>query len=228
MRQIVTVFLLLTSTALMAGEAELLVYQVKEPGVDNYVSRILVNERYLRLDEGGEPDAGYTIYDRQEKKIFNVDPLEKTVLEMNPPAFQPAPPADLDLEEQVTTDPDSPAVAGQQPVKIKLQANGETCRELVVIKNPLPGAVSAMKELYQALARLQYPAVGSPGYTENSCELSEYVYAPQRAFLHGLPLWDVMGGKQRMLVDFKDAFEVPDDTFAVPDDFERVTPSAWQ
>lgn len=97
---------------------------------------------------------------------------------MNPPAFQPAPPADLDLEEQVTTDPDSPAVAGQQPVKIKLQANGETCRELVVIKDTLTGAVSAMKELYQALARLQYPAVGSPGYTENSCELSEYIYAP--------------------------------------------------
>jgi len=224
-RQIVTVFLLLTSTVSLAGQAELLVYQVKEPGVDNYLSRILVTKRYLRLDEGGEPDAGYTIYDRQEKKIFNVDPLEKTVLEMVPPAFQPAPPAEMKLEEQVTTDPDSPQVAGQQPVKIKLQVNGETCRELVVVKDTLPDAVSAMTELYQTLARMQYPTVGAPGYTQNDCELSEYIYAPQRAFSHGLPLWDVMGGKQRMLVDFKPSFAVSDDTFAVPDEFERIIPT---
>ena len=228
MRKIAAVLLLLTSTVLFAGEAELLVYQVKEPGVDNYISRILVTRRYLRLDEGGEPDAGYTIFDRKEKKIFNVDPLEKTVLEMVPPAFQPVPPTEMNLKEQVTTDTDSPKVAGRQPVKIRLQANGETCRELVVVTATLPDAVSAMKELYQALARMQYPAVGSPGYTENSCELSEYIYAPQRAFSHGLPLWDVMGGKQRMLVDFKQAFEVPDDTFEVPDDFDRVQPSAWK
>lgn len=228
MRQIVVVLFLLFPAVLLAAEVDLLVYDVKEPGVENYISRILVNKRYLRLDEGGAAGEGYTIYDRQAKKIFNVDPLEKTVLEMIPPTQQPVPPQAMRLEQKLVQDPDSPQVAGQQPFKVQLQANGEICRELVVVKDTMSTAVAAMSELYQALARMQYPAVGSPGYTQNSCELSEYVYAPQRAFAHGLPLWDVMGGKQRMLVDFKSRFEVPDDIFVVPDDFARVTPSAWK
>ncbi len=228
MRQIVFVLSLLSTFATFADEVDLLVYEVKEPGVENYISRVLVSKRFLRLDEGGAPGEGYTIYDRQAKTIFNVDPLEKTVLEMVPPTQQPAPPEAMKLGQKVTQDPDSPQVAGQQPFKIQLQTNGETCRELVVVKDTMPVAVSAMKELYQALARMQYPAVDSPGYTRNSCELSEYVYAPHRAFSHGLPLWDVMGSKQRMLVDFKSSFKVPDDIFAVPDDFERVVPSAWK
>lgn len=45
--------------------------------MDNYVSRILVNKRYLRLDEGGEPDAGYTIYDRQEKRFSTSIPWKR-------------------------------------------------------------------------------------------------------------------------------------------------------
>lgn len=228
MRQIVAVSFLLFPAVLLAAEVDFLVYEVKEPGVDKYISRILVSKHFLRLDEGGAPGEGYTIYDRQAKKIFNVDPLEKTVLEMVPPAQQPVPPEAMKLEQKVMQDPDSPQVAGRQPLKIQLQANGETCRELVVVKDTMPVAVSAMKELYQALARMQYPAVDSPGYTQNNCELSEYVYAPQRAFAHGLPLWDVMGGKQRMLVDFKSGYDVQDDIFAVPDDFERVVPSAWK
>ncbi|HID46853.1 MAG TPA: hypothetical protein EYP34_14015 [Chromatiaceae bacterium] len=228
MRQVIAVSLLFVSTLLYAGEADLLVYQVQEPGVDKYVSRILVTSRFLRLDEGGAPGEGYTIYDRQMKKIFNVDPLEKTVFEMNPPAFQPMPPAGMLLNEKMSTDPDAPQVAGQQPENLQLLSNGEICRELVVIKNTMSAAVSAMSELYQALARMQYPAVDSPGYTENSCELSEYIYAPQRAFAHGLPLLDVMGGKRRMLVDFRKGYEVADDIFAVPDGFERVEPAAWK
>ena len=226
MRQLVAASLLYFPALLLAGKADLLVYQVREPGVENYVSRILVTSEYLRMDEGGAPGEGYTIYDRRAKKIFNVDPGEKTVFEMEPPGFQPVPPEGMVLKENMTIAADSPQVAGQQPEKLQLQANGETCRELIVVKETMSAAVAAMSELYQALARMQYPAVGSPGYTENNCELSEYIYAPQRAFAHGLPLWDVMGGKQRLLVDFRKNFEVADDTFVVPEEFERVEPAA--
>ncbi|WP_456405007.1 hypothetical protein, partial [Thiolapillus sp.] len=180
MRQVVVVFLLAVSTLLRAGEADLLVYQVKEPGVDNYISRILITSEYLRLDEGGASGESYTIYDRRAKKIYNVDPLARTVFEMHPPGFQPEPPDEMLLDEKKATDPDAPRVAGQQPEKLQLRVNGETCRELVVVKDTMGAAVSALSELYQALARMQYPAVGSPGYTQDNCELSEYVFAPQR------------------------------------------------
>jgi hypothetical protein len=212
----------------MADEAELLVYQVKEPGVDSYISRILVNKSFLRLDEGGAPGESYTIYDRQQKKIFNVDPGEKTVLEMSPPTEQPQVPEQLVLNENLSADPDSPKVAGKQPWKLSLQTNGESCRELVVIEDTLPESVAALTELYQALARMQYPNIHAPGNNQSDCELTEYVYAPQRAFIHGLPLWDVMGQKQRLLVDFKKSFSVDEDLFSVPEDFELVVPAAWK
>lgn len=228
MRQIILLLLVGFVSTAFAGKAELLVYRVKEPGVENYISRILVTKEYLRLDDGGIPDGSYTLYDRRKKIIFNVDPEEQTVLEMVPPEFQPQLPESLVLNERLTVEVDAPQVAGKQPQKLLLKTNGETCRELVVVEDTLPQAMKGLTELYQALARMQFPNIHAPGNNQSDCELTEYVFAPQRAYSHGLPLWDVMGGKQRMLVDYKKDFSVDDELFSVPENFQRVEPAAWK
>jgi hypothetical protein len=206
-----------------AEEAELLVYRVQEPGVERYISRILVTPGYLRMDEGAGQEA-YTLYERKTGLVFNVDPEEQTVVVFEPPEFQPLPPDDFKLDVQQEVETKAPTVEGRRPISVKLITNQKACRELLVIRGSMKEAVAAQAELYKALARIQYPTAHMPGMQMTDCELSEYVYAPQRAWEHGLPLWDVMGEKRRLLVDFRHGFQVDDEMFKVPDNYERIIP----
>ncbi len=219
------IVLLLTcfSLAARAGEADLLVYKVQEPGVENYFSRILVTPTRLRMDEGSDT-GGYTIYDRKTGLIFNVDTEEETVIVFEPPSLQPTPPESMKLDIQTQVEKKAPQVEGKQPVSVRLLANEKVCRELLVIDNGMADAIAALRELYKALARVQYPTAHMPGNDMSDCELSEFVYAPQRAWEHGLPLWDVMGEKRRLLVDFRRHYTVPEEMFQVPESYERVVP----
>ena len=211
------------SLAAGAGEADLLVYKVQEPGVENYFSRILVTPTRLRMDEGSDT-GGYTIYDRKTGLIFNVDTEEETVIVFEPPSLQPTPPESMKLDIQTQVEKKAPQVEGKQPVSVRLLANEKVCRELLVIDNGMADAIAALRELYKALARVQYPTAHMPGNDMSDCELSEFVYAPQRAWEHGLPLWDVMGEKRRLLVDFRRHYSVPAEMFQVPESYERVVP----
>ncbi len=222
MRWIVLLLFCFSLTA-RAGEADLLVYKVQEPGVENYFSRILVTPTRLRMDEGSDT-GGYTIYDRKTGLIFNVDPEEETVIVFEPPSLQPTPPESMKLGIQTQVEKKAPQVEGKQPVSVKLLANKKLCRELLVIDNGMGDAIAALRELYKALARVQYPTAHMPGNNMSECELSEFVYAPQRAWEHGLPLWDVMGGKRRLLVDFRRHYSVREELFQVPENYERVVP----
>ncbi len=211
------------SLAARAGEADLLVYKVQEPGVENYFSRILVTPTRLRMDEGSDT-GGYTIYDRKTGLIFNVNPEEETVIVFEPPPLQPVPPESIKLGIQTQVEKKAPRVEGKQPVSVRLLANEKVCRELLVIDNGMVDAMDALRELYKALARVQYPTAHMPGNQMSECELSEFVYAPQRAWEHGLPLWDVMGEKRRLLVDFRRHHSVREELFLVPENYERVVP----
>ncbi len=220
---VLTLFLVGIPFFAQAQQAALLVYKVQEPGVENYISRILVTPEKLRMDEGSD-NGGYTLYDRKTGMIFNVDPEEETVIVFEPPVRQPQPPADMKLSVQRKAEPQAPHVEGKAPTSIKLMVNGKSCRELLVIDHSMEDAVAALRELYKALARIQYPTAHMPGTEMSDCELSEYVYAPERAWTQGLPLWDIMAGKRRLLVDFRKDFSVDRGVFQVPESYERVVP----
>lgn len=218
----VSVILGTVSFPLQAEQVDLLVYAVDEPGVTRYISRILVNDAWVRLDEGGESAGGYTLYDRVGRVIYNVDPESQTVLLMAPGGKQPVLPGELKLTQSLTADPEAPAVAGKRVSQLKLFANGEPCRTLQVAEGVMPKALQGMRELRLTLARLQEGAATLPGASLSACEMAEYLYAPVRALDHGLPLVDEMGGKRQWLIDFNPLFEVSDALFQVPADYERV------
>ena len=171
---------------------------------------------------GGESSSGYTLYNRVSHVLYNVDPEEGTVLLLTPPDHQPRVPEALHLEEKLAADPDAPEIAGRQPRKLELYANGRLCRTLQVAAGLMPRAVQGLRELRLALARLQGKV--QPEDESDTCELAEYVYAPTRALAHGLPLVDLMQGKQQWLVDFDSRHEVQDALFEVPEEYEPVIP----
>lgn len=223
---IVLALLLLLASEGWSQQAELLVYRVKEPGLPPYISRILVTDAFVRIDEGAESRAGYTLYNRVSHRLYNVDPEEETVLELVPPQRQPQPPVDLRLDMSSTPAKEAPPVAGRQVLNVELRANGQHCRRLQVVPGLMPGAIQGLRELRLALARLR--AMPDEAMKEDPCALAELLYAPTRHLENGLPLVDILPDKQQLLVDFDPAFQVPDGSFRVPEDYRRVVPPSLQ
>ncbi len=221
MRKLMLLLALLAGGA-QAQQVDLLVYRVKESGLPPYLSRILVSDAFVRIDEGADSQAGYTLYNRVSHRLYNVDPEERTVLILTPPRRQPAAPDGFRMSAQYRPQPDAPKVGGRQPGHLELLAQGKSCRTLQVVEGVLPRAVQGLRELRLALARLQREP--APGSETSPCELAEYLYAPARHLDHGLPLLDVMPEKRQELVDYDPAFDAPDSLFEVPSDYEVVTP----
>jgi len=222
MQKVMGFLLLALAGTATAQQVDLLVYRVKEEGVAPYISRILVSDAFVRIDEGEDSPYGYTLYNRVSHRIYNVDPEEETVLVLQPPVAQPQPPEGFSMDAVLLRDPGAPPVAGRSPRKLELRAAGRLCRTLQVVEGVMPRAVQGLRELRLALARLQGTPAGDDSV--DPCELAEYVYAPARALEYGLPLLDLMEGKQQVLLDFDPAFEVPEEVFQVPESYDRVVP----
>lgn len=219
---------ILTATVLIAASfgavaepASMLVYQVWEKGVEPYISRVLVTADYVRLDEGD--DAGdYTLFDRQQEIIYNVQMGDRSVLVMN--VDQPLPDASgsLVLQDQVEVDDQAPRVAGVQPKNVRLLANGELCSEMVVIEGVMEDALEGLRELKLSLARIQSATLEAvPLDMRTPCDLAANVYAADRSLGFGLPLQERSEGRSQSLVDFVPDHEAGDALFRLPADFSR-------
>ena len=202
-------------------DSDLLVYRVWEPGLEPYISRFLVTPRYVRIDEGGD-DAGYTLFDRREHIIYNISHADRSVLVMNPPSQVPKQPDDLKLDERIEDDPKAPRIAGKAPQHISLLANGQVCRELVVVPGLMPEAMAALRDFQQVLARVQAATLSAmPSDMQTPCDLADNVYAPLRPLAHGLPIQEHSPTRSRSLVDFENSYQADDKLFGIPADYER-------
>lgn len=213
--------LLMWSAGAAAVQTGLLVYQVWEEGIEPYVSRVMVTEDYVRLDEGSDV-AGFTLFDRQQEILYNVQVEDRTILVMNAelPVDEDSP--GLILSEEVETDETAPRVAGVQPKQVRLFANGELCNEMVVIEGVMDDALEGLRELKVSLARIQAATLdATPLDMRTPCDLAANLYAPERALDFGLPLQERSTGRSQSLVDFSAGHEADESLFRLPAGFSR-------
>jgi hypothetical protein len=200
----------------------LLVYRVWEPGLDPYISRILVTPEYLRIDEG-EGTKDYTLFDRDQEIIYNVSYDDRAALVMNPPLSDLKQPSDLKLDQRVSSDPKAPKISGLTPQHVSLLANGKVCREMVTVPGLMPDAMEALRDFQAVLARVQAATLGNMQKgMESPCDLAENVYAPLRQLDHGLPIQERTPHRSRSLVDFVTDHQVDDSLFTIPKDYDRA------
>jgi len=202
-----------------------LTYQEQEAGVQAYPLRILVNERYLRFDDGYDA-SDYMLMERATRTIYSVNHADRSILVIVGHAPVDPPPADLLLTEERQEDTGAPPIAGRQPVHMRFLANGEVCYQAVVVPGLLQEAGAALAEYAVALGNRQFSDLESvPGEMRTPCFLSRYVYAPARHLQPGLPVqeWDETGYR-RMLVDFREDQLQDAILFTLPVDYEQFRP----
>jgi hypothetical protein len=215
---------LLSATAAAADvSTQLLVYQITEPGSEPYVSRMLSTPAFLRLDQGRQ-DSGFILLDRKARVIYSVNAEDRTILVIDPPQQARKTLPALRLSAARKAQPGMPQVAGKTPEHWEFFVNDRLCRSAVVVPGLLPQAHAAYAEYLDLLAYQQLLTQAAiPEELQDPCDMAIHVYAPLAVLDKGLPLkeWHASGWRQE-LVDFRETFAVPSESFELPPDYQRV------
>jgi hypothetical protein len=203
----------------------LLTYQEDEAGVEPYPLRILVNDHFLRFDDGYD-ESDFMLMERDTKTINSISHEDQSILVINahPPAGTV--PAEIMLAEEHEEDTAAPYIAGKRPRYLHFLASGSPCYHAVVVPGLLGQVSAALAEYATALGNRQFSDLASvPEEMQTPCFLSRYVYAPARHLHDGLPLteWDE-NGYRRTLIDYRIAETVDANLFTLPEAYEKFRP----
>ena len=211
MRAVFAGFLLFACAAAQAADMIDLRYQDSEDGAPAYQTRILVTERYLRMDDG-QDDADFVLFDRKTGKLVNVLRDRKMLMAMRD-AKLPKPPAHAYRVEKKVM----PVREGT--ARVQVLADGKLCSETVAASGLYPDAARALMEYKAALAYTQWTTYrNTPAELRQDCDLVHHVWQTDMALSQGLPLEErdyagrvrqyVSGGKRKLRPEL---FDLPKD-----------------
>lgn len=202
----------------------MLLYQAQEPGVGTYSSRILVTERFVRMDDGVD-DGDYLIFDRRSRLISSVTHDDQTIFEIPPRDITQVPPMKLERRSEKVVPKDAPAVGGKQPHQYKLYVNSKLCYSVVTVTGLMEDTVAALGDFRQVLAGEHAKVLPHlPADVQEPCDLSLNTFHPDWQLQFGLPIqeWDESGNGQ-LLMDFKKDFVVDESLFHLPQGYRHYS-----
>jgi len=171
-----------------------------EVGTPEYRSRLLLGERYLRLDDGD--DAGdYILFDRVSGEIHSFNHEDETHLHINPPPTD-MPEFELDFSRSSQVLKEAPPINNQQPVEHVFTANGDECRKSVNVTGLMPEVLQQLKAYQQTLAAQAMQTVERvPAAMRKPCYMANNYLYPTAHLDVGFPLYveDYDGSKQRLI-----------------------------
>jgi hypothetical protein len=193
----------LLSFSLSAQDHETLtevMFAESEPGIADYPSRVLMNARYLRFDDGID-DGDYVLFDRDTREIHSFNHEDETHLRIVPSASE-APEFDLDFSVERRVLSDAPAVNGRQPVEHVYRANGQLCRKSVNVEGFLEELRLQLVAYEQTLVTQGLQTLERlPAALRTACYMANhYLYAT--SYLDaGFPMYveDYTGTKKRLI-----------------------------
>lgn len=194
-------------------------YEDREGGAPAYETRILVTDRYLRMDDGNDA-ADFVLFDRKTGKVVNVVHSQRTIMALQDKKLPRNPSLPYHADRTVL-----PVRAGT--VRVQVRADGKLCSETVAVSKLYPDAVRAMAEYKAAAAYTQWVTYrNTPPELRQDCDLVHYVWQTGMALSQGLPIEErdysghvrhYLRGETRRLEPA--LFELPKDydSFTLPD-----------
>jgi hypothetical protein len=213
-----------TTGTTASSRATVLLYQEQEAGTDSYPVRILVSPEYLRIDDG-YAESDFALLDREARTVFSVSHDDRSILVVRGTTVDRQVPPGIHMELEQEVDTNAPTVAGMQPVHVRFIANKTLCHEAMVVPGLLKDAVDGLIEYEEILASRQQENLSTtPESLQSPCFLMRFVYAPARHLRQGIPIqeWDD-AGYHRSLTDYREAEQVTNDLFRLPDGYERFS-----
>ncbi len=206
-------------------KAIVLNYVEQEPGIEPYITRLIVTKDHARFDDG-EGSVDYVLFERATKTIYSVSASTQRVLvipprevDIEPPFALEAAAVDLGVMEE------APTVDGRKPRHYQLMVNGELCYDVVVIDGLMVDALVATREYRQALAGDSASTFNTiPADLHDPCTMAMNTFAPNRHLMHGIPIqeWSV-DGYSRSLLDFDADYLAAKSLFEIPFEYPQIS-----
>lgn len=212
-----------TQHNLASGESLMLLFQETEPGVDPYATRMLINNAYVRMDDGNAA-GDYVLFDRDAETIYSVSHANRSILVVHSKPVVGQSPIPLEMDARRSKHPDAPPVAGQQPVQYTLLVNGQSCSQVMVVPGMLQEGIIALREFRRVLAGQHAENLPkTPKEMLDPCFVAYHVFAPVQHLQYGFPIqqWDTEG-VGRSLVDYDEAFKTDSELFVLPQSYQRM------
>lgn len=206
-------------------DSTMLLYQAHEPGVGDYPSRIIITDRYVRMDDGKD-EGDYLVFDRKSRLISSVTHDDKTVFEIPSREVRQEPPMALERRSQmVEINGDAPAIGGKHPQQHQLFVNDKLCYSVVTVPDLMSDVVTALSDFRQVLAGEHAKALPRiPADMQEPCDLALNTFHADWQLKFGLPIqeWDE-SGKGQVLMDYKQGFAVDEALFTLPEGYQHYT-----
>lgn len=202
----------------------LLLYQKSEPGIEPYLSRLIVTNKFMRMDEGDD-NGNYLLFDRKKRHIYSITHDDGTVFEIPPRKVGLESPEVLNRTTKKLDSGDMPDVAGKQPEHYRLSVNGEECYNVIAVSGLLENAVDAMRDFRVVLAGEHARALPFvPADMRNACEMALHTFNPEWQLEFGLPIqeWDGQGNSQS-LINYKSKILFDEQLFELPEGYQHYS-----
>ena len=219
----------LTSCANKEQGDTLVLFMEQESGVDPYQTRMIVNKKFVRVDDG-EGSQTFVLFDRTKKVVYSINPDEKTVMAVHEKklkkgeVFEPPFKLTHSIKEMPAME-DAPKIGGESAKHFQLITNDKLCYDVVSIKSLMPNVVKALAEFHTHMATDSRVTFNNmPADMHDACDMTSTTFKPARQFEFGFPIQE--WGKRdysRTLVDFDVGFKADPKLFAFPEGYKHYT-----
>lgn len=202
----------------------MLLYNVIEPGVDPYQSRVIVTDDFIRLDENNDGND-FVLVDRKKQIVYSVSNDNDAILVVNrQPVDMPAS-MDFKLSVDKKQDASAPQIDGKDVVHYVFKVNGEACNDAMIAEGLLMNTTQALSEYRHILAGQHASTLKTvPADVRNACDMASHIFYPDRHLQYGLPVQESdYSGYKRSLADFDDDWTANPKLFVLPAEFGRFS-----
>lgn len=206
------------------AKTTMLLYNVTEPGVDPYQSRIIVSDEFIRIDENSDGND-FVLVDRKKEIVYSVSNDNDAILVVKRQPVTIAAPMELALSVDKNQDKAAPQIDGKSVVHYVFKVNGEACNDAMIAEGLLMNTTQALSEYRHILAGQHASTLQSvPADVRNACDMSSHIFHPVRHLQYGLPVQESdYSGYRRSLTDFDNDWTADPKLFVLPAEFGRFT-----
>ena len=200
------------------------IFAEMEPGIDPYKSRLLLNESFLRLDDG-EDQGDFILFDRKSHEIHSFNHADRSHLVM-----KSLPPVKLEFTVDFKVEKkkllDAPKVQGVVPQQHLYFADNQLCKTSFNAKGLLPELTQVLIDYEQAIVEQNKQTLSQiPASVRSSCYMANNYLHASYYLQDGFPLLVVDDqGRQKKLLSFDQVKKHPS-IMQQPDGYSIYYPS---
>lgn len=202
----------------------MLIYQEIEPGQGKALVRKIINEGFMRIDNGQEND-GFVLFDRKKQVIYNISFRDKTIFTLHSKKITGSIPLKFSIREKIITAETTPLLDGKLK-HLRFWAGDQLCLNRFSLAGLLPEVIKIQKEYLEILAGEHLAVIKStPREMLDPCDLALHISHWQQRFEGGFPVMEYeYTGKERILMDFDPAYQLNFPWTRLPLGFKYYSP----